>query len=76
MTYLELIHEYFPGVSVETADELLWECTSYPCGDTTDVRKCLADMKERSDGDPGKAFRLAREDADKLLKNYPLRHHD
>ena len=54
MTWMELVKEYFPEITDEEAEGLLWERTGFPCfwsdsdGDTPETccRKQLQELKE------------------------------
>lgn len=47
ITYLELVKEYFPDVSDEVADWILWEKTPFPMiADEKGIRKYLTEYKK------------------------------
>jgi len=46
MTWLELAKKYFPGISNEEADFILWELTCFPVGSAAQVEEQLRQLKK------------------------------
>ena len=46
MTYIGLVHEYFPDIGDGLCDFILWNLTSFPFGDEKELREHLAHIKE------------------------------
>lgn len=46
MTGTELIAEYFPGVTDDEADYILWNQTAFPFGNLNYIREQLARLKD------------------------------
>lgn len=48
MTWLELVKKYFPDVSDEEADFILWEKTAFPVGGLEVVEKQLKELSRNA----------------------------
>jgi hypothetical protein len=46
MTWIELVKEYFPNISDEEADFILWEQTAFPMGGFDVVRQQLQELSK------------------------------
>lgn len=46
MTWIELVKKYFPDVSGDEADTILWEFTAFPFADKETIEQQLAHVKE------------------------------
>ena len=62
---LDALHGIWPGLSWDEYSDLLWVCTPFPAGDHEHVRRMLQDYHDRSGGDVGRAYDLARADLNK-----------
>jgi len=68
MTWRDLVRQYWPSVTDEEADSILWNCTCFPFGSLERVREQLAELARRSGGDVGKAQALAFRDLEEALE--------
>lgn len=46
MNWLDLVRKYFPGISDEEADFILWERTAYPMAGVETVEEQLKELRE------------------------------
>ena len=65
MTWLELVHEYYPGVSDDEANALLWGGTCYPFGKEGQVREQLLAHVAAGCKTPDDAIARAHEESHK-----------
>ena len=50
-TWTDLVRKYFPAATIGEADHLLWEKTSFPCGEAEEVARQLKELAEGRDSD-------------------------
>jgi hypothetical protein len=48
MTWIELVKEFFPNISDEEADFILWEKTAFPMGGLEVVTQQLKELSDKA----------------------------
>ena len=51
MAWLDYIKEFFPDVTEQQADFILWEKTAFPMGGKEMVEKQIRELAEKTNGD-------------------------
>lgn len=72
MTGIELVKQYWPGVSDEAADALLWSVTCFPLGNPEQYAEQLETAYNKSNGNVGLAIAQVEDEMFEEFKRYKI----
>lgn len=69
LTCWNAVTKYFPLLTRNEKDDILWSGTCYPAGCNEDVDKQLSELEQKSNGSYENAMRITHDEFDKIWES-------